>query len=347
MEYDIKFLPKDGASMVPLDKVYESKQGADGESTYEWEHIWDETLIEKYGEPFVINFDEYAKINDSDNETKEKLLSEVKVIQSGDDENETSKAYRTYYKWPLPWSRSDYSFGYNNRQDFNMYMITSHSSTVPYHIAARKFSGNRAGDGKGLYDVSYYKSMPAYNRDKIDNPAQGYFYYVNAASDPGVSARLEINELCQGSTIIVSAWMSEFSEDKETANLSFNFVAVMKDDSEYNDKIISAGIKPGDRLTLHKFITGYIPGEESLKLGCTSEAENNSKDARGKWLNVYYSFVPRLAEFSSTCRLTLRIRFLRILPVRSECDSTGENGSREVFGKCYASAATPTTRGRF
>lgn len=269
MEYLITFLPESGASMITEEKLY-------GEEKYR--HAREEELEAAYGKPKdSVNFDEYIALQDLSNNA-----DYLKVVDG-----------KIYYKWPLPWDKSTYAFGYDDRHDYNMYMIANHSSLTPYKSAAEKYNGNLERDGQGLYDRLYYKTKRQ-NPDNPENVKKGYFYYVNAATDPGVMSRLSIKELCPGSTIHVSAWIAEFTDGQpETANVAFNFVAILKEDIKDNGNVI---LKAGDKVTLHSFVTGYVPKSDGNN---SPKDPDNSDDLRGEWLNVYYSFVPRLSEFSS------------------------------------------------
>ena len=279
MEYHISFLPAQAASMLTEEDLYDDSKP--------FKHARIEYLDENYGGPdkqptTFIDFDEYAKLrNLSDQALRNKFIS-------------TNGQGHSYFKWPVAWKNSDYSFGYNARQDYNMYMLADFcDGIVPYCDAAKLWKGNWDGDGDGLYDRLYYRTLREHKADQTVQKENGYFYYVNAATDPGVTARLKIEDLCQGSTIHVSAWMSEFSKTSETANLSFNFVAVLKDDIE--TKYPNSGLINGDRIVVHQFITGYVPSDSNN--GATSATAVN-EDKRGEWLNIYYSFVPRLSDFT-------------------------------------------------
>ncbi|MDE6638510.1 MAG: T9SS type A sorting domain-containing protein [Muribaculaceae bacterium] len=287
MEYDINVLPKDGAWMVAMDELYSNEN---------YRINSPEELDKKYETQSVkIDFDEYMAINklpDSD-PLKSKLISwstynQTSSVSSnpGPDATPTSNGVnKTWFKWPRPWEQSTYIFGYNDRFDYSMYQLATHSENVVWKWAAKDFpensdpsslKGNNPGDGTGLFDRRYYASK--LDKTRSGEAEQGYFYYVNAASDPGVSASLRIDELCQGSRVVVSAWMAEFSTATEKGNLSFNFVAVLKDNVA--EQYPNAGFVNGQRVIIHKFISGY---------------PQNS----GQWYNIYYSFTPRLAEFSS------------------------------------------------
>ena len=287
MEYDINVLPQDGAWMVEMDELY-SKENYRINSPEELDKRYDTQSVK-------IDFDEYMAINKlPDNDPlKSKLISwstynQTSSVSSnpGPDAVPTANGInKTWFKWPRPWEQSTYIFGYNDRFDYSMYQLATHSENVVWKWAAKDFpensdptslKGNNPGDGMGLFDRRYYASK--LDKTRSGDIEQGYFYYVNAASDPGVSASLRIDELCQGSRVVVSAWMAEFSTASEKGNLSFNFVAVLNDDVA--EKYPNAGFVDGQRVILHKFISGY---------------PQNS----GKWYNIYYSFTPRLAEFSS------------------------------------------------
>lgn len=295
MEYDITILPETGAWMIDMPTLYTDAKYKDNTP---------ERLDVKYGSPTVkIDFDEYMNINrlDENDPLKWKLLSRSTYSQGnsyqsypGPDAVKTSNGMdKSWFKWPVPWGQSTYIFGYNDRFDYSMYQLATHSENVIWKYKAQDFpedpdpaslNGNKPGDGTGLFDRRYYASkLNATSRAAEDE--QGYFYYVNAASDPGVTATLKINELCPGSRVVVSAWMSEFSEASERGNLSFNFVAVLKDNVE--TLAPTSGFTNGQRVKLHQFISGAIPKDPA------------EQDKRGKWMNIYYSFLPRLSEFST------------------------------------------------
>lgn len=293
MQFDINFVNSRSASLVTEAELYDTDPNNRNNNRYR--HARDEYLKEKYGDTqFKIDFDNYFKLNTlTDTDLRNKMISysvskfdiadqwyrdedklNLNVWDHNSDNHLTSpsRMHHSFYKWPVAWDISTYAFGYNYRYNYNMYMLATHSTNVPYHAAADHTTLNIDNE-EGLYDRLYYKTK----RLRESNPElkikqqQGYFYYVNAASDPGVSARLNIDMPCPGNRVIVSAWVAEMTkaaanDGYEAANLSFNFVAVMKDNKE--------------RVVLHNFITGYIPD-----------------DKLGKWCNVYYSFIPRMSEF--------------------------------------------------
>lgn len=240
MELELTVMPESAASLVDEETLY-------NDETYA--HAREEVLEKTYGAPRQrLTFDEYA------------------VLESLPNKNDylDGSKHEYKYKWPMPWNSVTYSFDYNMTRDYNMYCVASHSSKTVWHSEADKFVN--PDNSKGLYDRLYYKTTR-----QGQSVRYGYFYYVNASVDPGVMARLSVENLCMGSTIHVSAWIAEFSGNREVANISFNFVAVLKE--EYGK----------DRVPLHSFISGYVPREKL-----------------GRWMNVYYSFVPNYAETGLT-----------------------------------------------
>lgn len=234
-EYEIKFVGSDKASFY-TEAEMETHAAEIVHQQYSY-------LNSHYGNPVaVVNYDQYTLT----------------------DANQVTNAASTAknYKWPVDWKDSNYSFGYDTRYDYNMYVLSTHSSVTPYHAgadtwpAASNFPGsavyNASGTKSGLFDRKFYETKGA---------EQGYFYYINAAGDPGIMARVTIPELCLGSTLYVTGWVAEFSQTTEKANLIFNFNAVLKN---------------GSTVTLSSYTTGYVPSNEQC----------------GKWYKAYYSFVP-------------------------------------------------------
>lgn len=236
MEMELTVLPQSAACMVSDADLYSENS--------QFAFAQEEELEKAYGEPKQCqNFDQYA--------TLEKLEGKNNYLYGSD--------HKYKLKWPAPWEDVTYSFDYNETRDFNMYTIASHSDRVPYNAAVNNHLNN---DGsKGFYDRLYYKTTRL-----GQTPQYGYFYYVNASADPGVTARLRLEDLCMGSTVHVSAWVAEFSNDTEVANISFNFIAVRND---------------GERVLLHTFVSGYV-------------------NKVGEWMNIYYSFVPNYSEAGIT-----------------------------------------------
>ncbi len=224
MEYEITFLDNKSASIEIETSIPPKHRDS---------YLSDETVC---GDPVVfLNFDEYRAFEDVENKDD--------YFQYKDDNHDHKS-----FKWPTIWSQCSYSFGYGEylNYDYNEYLIANHVSQVPWAAAA---------GWSDIYDRLYYDTKDS------GNPEKGYFYYVNAASDPGVTSRLRIDNLCMGSTVVVTGWVSDFS-GTTLANVAFNFSAVLKN---------------GTRQRLHSFVSGAVEGS-------------------AVWYHVYYSFVPVLPE---------------------------------------------------
>lgn len=205
-------------------------------------HGRDPEVVHQYGQPnSIINFDEYAAMLPSTNEKNDYF----DIV-----------ADHPLWKWPLQWDRSNYSWSYNLQGCHSTYRIAENSLSTPWHSATGE---------TGQWDRRHIET---------GGKQRGFFYYVNASDDPGVSARLDIKDICPGGAVVVTGWLSEFSANiYEYANLAVNLVAVMNDKS---------------RKIVHTFTTGYVT-EETF-----SKVEN--KDNAGKWMKFYCRFVPNLSD---------------------------------------------------
>lgn len=231
-ELEISFLPKTAAVLVPEAELKKD----------EYRRVTNEWLSTNFGAPRdKIDYDQYMLFSELGDERQ-------RYIDGGN----SSQKFRS--KWPVEWSFSNYSFAYYNLHDYNMYQIVNHSGRVAFN---GKPSQNMTADKNfgagtnGLFDRRFYETQGA---------QRGFYYWVNASADPGVMGYLKLGDFCAGSTVHVSGWVSEFSGG-ERANLTLNFIAVMKN---------------GDRVPLHSHTTGYVPDDETL----------------GTWLYFYASFVP-------------------------------------------------------
>lgn len=270
-EYVITFVPDSEASVLTELELSDEKY-----STHRTEYLESEDVA---GAPaVVVDFDQYRTFEVED------LYNDEDYFTYHNPQSDTHRAY----KWPMLWQKSTYSYGYGGyyNYDYNEYIIANHTDQVAYHAAADNFVNP---DGtSGLYDRLWYDT---YDAEEPGNAQMGYFYYVNAASDPGVAARLTINNLCPGSAVAVSAWIAEMSLELEVANLSFNFVAVDEDNN---------------REIVHSFITGYI---DNLDYGLHINRDNMPASDKvatspvmanhGKWVHVYYSFIPDLSSIQN------------------------------------------------
>ncbi len=182
---------------------------------------------------------------------------------------------------PRQWNLSSYAFGWNQTTDYNYYRLIDHSNEATHMHAASRVTNTYtdAYSGKtglsGVFDRLWYETK---------GKQRGYMYYINAASDPGTIATLAISNLCVGSTIIVTGWVNEFTDDigqedkqPETANLLVHLYAI--DD------------KSGKETAIHSYETGYVSAQAD---GKTDYGYTGAGEQRGKWMQFYFSFVPDL-----------------------------------------------------
>lgn len=197
------------------------------------------------GEPTAtINFDEYRLL--------ENTVKDVNDYFVSDGNNHRN------YKWPRPWSELDYCFGYNEPHDYNTYRIANHMDQVRF--------------ASGISGIQRYDRLYADTGGK----ERGYFFYCNAAADPGIMAKLEIKRVCLGSTITVSAWAIEGSGG-EVCNVAFNVIAVVPRTKDGKPEVDKFGNEVYDRVPVHTFTSGYLP-------------------TVGDWYHIYYKFIPNVSD---------------------------------------------------
>lgn len=293
-QFDFSFQNKKKAHIVRKKRFYpENVYKDDAEFKEYWpdylEHDEDNTKLLNQ-----IHFDEYCAflaegapkspdaVDESDylrrgriNIPKEEVgTADAEGEDAGDSGNSDDDKYGYWFKWPMQLESGTYAFGYDmatapereNRYEFNEYLIATHTDLTPWH-------GRVTDDNK--YDINYYETIHSNQK-----PTSGFFYYVNAASDPGMICDLKIkNDLCPGATVKVSAWLMECSPYystvdgyNQTANLAFHFYAVKKR-VEGNDKL------DGSKVDVHTFITG------PMRWDC------------GEWMHIFFEFTPRIAEY--------------------------------------------------
>ena len=156
--------------------------------------------------------------------------------------------------------------------------------------------GAKNQNRRGLFDVSFYFNHPELYRDGYNNSTTsvnnsefnyathdykdaGYFFFVDAACDPGRIYRTEISRPCPGTRIHVSAWVSEFGDsnaDPEEAqegvaatgnwaNVIFHFRKQLPD---------------GTIKTLYSYLPGKVPSYRD-------------------WYHIYFSFSPNVSDFEN------------------------------------------------
>lgn len=248
MKYTLEVMDEKEGNMVTEEDLY-----AEANKT-KYQHQWPSVMREFYGLPKTsVTFDNIDPALCIDTYNAENaLLGKI-------------------YRWPRKWEESSYAFGYDKRYDYNMYVVANNALATPYHAGCDNLS----------QDAAYpYKDYVMYDRLYADTKGkqQGFFYYTNAASDPGRMTVLNIGKnFCTGTEVFVSAWVKEFSATDETANVVFSFKGVDAN---------------GKETTISSFVTGYVTGGFNTKTGYQNgdAGAANNPDNRGKWMHVYYHF---------------------------------------------------------
>lgn len=237
-------------------------------------------LTERFGAAYsTVDCDEYIAFNKMIGEATDFPVSDYifhpwkNRFNYQEDQTNGQKYYAL--KWPLPRHDCEYGSTLGRGHNYCTYRVAQHSSVVEWkgNVMNRSADKNFNVD-TGLFDRHFYESGYQIRLAKEEaaakgeeytgpeEPEPGYFYWVNASSDPGVMNRLNVGKLCHGATLHISAWVALFNGG-EQANISFNFVAVMKD---------------GSRVRLHSFVTGEI----STGAG---------------WHKVYYNITPEIHSY--------------------------------------------------
>lgn len=302
MEYEVTFLDAKEASF--LTEWEEAKLAKEDSETYgnHTETYLRNRAKDDYSEAATVTFDTY-----DDTQFRPHMFP---ADYAGE-----------YYKWPVIWKGCTYMYGYDIQRrdagggydgnDFNMYMLTKHSATFACKSAANAYDDHLYAEvmgieprqtDRGLHDRTFYST---------GGETVGNFFAVNASSDPGRMVDAQIDDLCLGSTLYVSAWVAELSNKNswgdgandfeycnETANLIFNFNAVTTQ---------------GAKIPLHSFTTGYVDrgngyseymdklhGNEygSIKTTDWNAGIHQGTGQQGEWLHVYYTFVPDASHLS-------------------------------------------------
>ncbi len=274
-EYEVEFVDDLHASMLSEQQINELT-----ENSLQYHHT-EAYLDDHYGngksEVKAVNFDKYTILK-SDNVIVDKGTAPVNFYQYGFYEYKDWGLRASRLKLPIAWGNSNYGFGYAITGDYNMFRLADHSGLTPYRTAADKRTDNP-------YDAEYKLTQDGtYDRlfYNTGGKEKGLFYYVNAAADPGEMVKIDFDYLCPGSTIYVSAWVNEFNEGQsETANVIFNFYANVAKDENGEKTILR-------QEQIHGFATGYVNKnpEGSYESGVSVGGD------QGKWMHVYYSFVP-------------------------------------------------------
>ena len=291
MAYTLEVLPDYDGNMVTEEELFDEGNKA------RLEHQWPSVMREFYGLPKTeVTFDN---------------INPALCTETYDSEG---TLMGSIYRWPRKWEESSYAFGYDKRYDYNMYVVANDAHATPYYQACNLLSQNSAYPYK---DYAFFDRLYADTKGK----QKGFFYYTNAASDPGRMAVLNIGKnFCTGTEVFVSAWVREMSNTNETANVVFSFRGVDAD---------------GKETTINSFVTGYVTGGDNTKTGYNNAdtGTSDNPDDRGKWMHVYYHFSAKEAGYDHY-----------IISVENNCVSSG--GADYAIDDIEAFVCRPTVEAR-
>lgn len=291
MAYTLELLPDYDGNMVTEEELFDEGNKA------RLEHQWPSVMREFYGLPKTeVTFDN---------------INPALCTETYDSEG---TLMGSIYRWPRKWEESSYAFGYDKRYDYNMYVVANDAHATPYYQACNLLSQNSAYPYK---DYAFFDRLYADTKGK----QKGFFYYTNAASDPGRMAVLNIGKnFCTGTEVFVSAWVREMSNTNETANVVFSFKGVDAD---------------GKETTINSFVTGYVTGGDNTKTGYNNAdtGTSDNPDDRGKWMHVYYHFPADGAGYDHY-----------IISVENNCVSSG--GADYAIDDIEAFVCRPTVEAR-
>lgn len=287
MEYEITF--QESGVDVSMQEMSDYLKNLDDDTTNDiLSRHTSQSLRRRFGEPYSKqDFDQYVGLEFSIGEANiEKYFTKKNVPYDGKRfVNQMGRAV----SYPIAWDRADYAFSYATNAGWNVYDILNHSEMASY------CAGAGTENYRGLFDVGFYFNHPALYKDgnsgneniSANDPTfnyanhtyndAGYFFYVDAAADPGRIYRSEINKPCPGTRIHVSAWISEFGnsasdvEEKQEgaeggtgnwANVIFHLREQLSD---------------GTIKTLYSYVPGKVP-------------------TYGDWYHIYFSFSPNVED---------------------------------------------------
>ena len=294
MEYVITFENNPNVSMIEmadylknLDNKGKLKENADPQ--YRPNHTY-QSLEQRFGESYCKQtYDQYLALANA-----LKPLGRINDYFITNDKPDGGKYYvrkmGLNFRYPIMWERGDYTFPYTVEEGWNHYSISNHSEMTSFSAGAGRHNY------RGLHDVSFYMKHPLlygkkdetvketnFDYNTHDFSDAGFFFYADAASDPGTVARVMVNKSCPGTRIHVSAWVSEFGvSNNGDAN---NNAAIEDGNANYSDgnwcnvifNFRAKNTITGEQKTIYTYVPGKVPDF-------------------GFWYHIYFSFIPEISS---------------------------------------------------
>lgn len=232
-----------------------------------------------------MNFDRHYNSIKTDRSTWP--VGDVTAI-NGIEEDRYVSSYDQFNHYPLNFDQTSFAAYYPNAI-WGQYSVMK-SVRIPSWTDVRSFK-----DINQLYHDHYTKEGNVIQTDKYKG--NGYFMYIDASNFPSSVATLNIDEeLCDGTTIHFSGWVSAMAASTSTSDapgyLLFSIVGKKSD---------------GTQETIESFCPGPIRADAMDYNGTrvTADTYNNElwgKDSRSIWQQFAFSFVIRpemAAKYSS------------------------------------------------
>lgn len=223
-----------------------------------------------------MNFDRHYNSIKTDRSTWP--VGDVTAI-NGIEEDRYVSSYDQFNPYPLNFDQTSFAAYYPNAV-WGQYSVMK-SVRIPSWTDVRSFK-----DINQLYHDHYTKEGNVIQTDKYKG--NGYFMYIDASNFPSSVATLNIDEeLCDGTTIHFSGWVSAMAASTSTSDapgyLLFSIVGKKSD---------------GTQETIESFCPGPIRADAMDYNGTrvTADTYNNElwgKDSRSIWQQFAFSFVIR------------------------------------------------------
>lgn len=196
--------------------------------------------------------------------------------------------YELVYRYPLLFENSSYSFqpleGSNVSGD--SYVVENPPGT--YTIARRiRFDWGTAGQAN-VHPMSYYykKAYAGTSLEPTFTPETDGFLYIDCSELPGKICNLDYSgELCNGSRLIFSAWISSMNDYRPTNPTASEPANVIFQVNGYTAE--------GKEIPLYTFSPGPI-FEQARKMDGTKVDPAKGDD--NIWQQVYFTFVNNSSE---------------------------------------------------
>ena len=104
--------------------------------------------------------------------------------------------------------------------------------------------------------------------EKTDGEQSGYFMYLDATDEPGVITKIEIDELCPNTSLIVTAWVCDLTHSSDASHADVGFTFKSRDNA-------------GNETILTKYYTGALDN----KPGFTAPEQSQAR-----WQQVAFKF---------------------------------------------------------